>query len=766
MIYKNEYFKWLQNEASDDNLVKDEPSFLMLPEAVKAYRSAPEDSLDMEDLDVLYSLTVGIWKISVKKKKSFIDKSHLPISEKDRLKKLLEELAITEKGEKYGLFGSGFVSFASFRKDENTFRESAKRFISMCCDVLDMEENDALDRAENALATPIHGMRAGSVSQILFCMRPTVFPNMNSEAVKACKKVIELDHPGRLVNYIANARKIKAMRDEHFSFRNYLMFDHHHGLPDNLDKIDPKKTIPDWNLNQILYGPPGTGKTYQTAQMAVSICDNLAMAEVEAMDRSEVMDRYRVLEDDSRISFVTFHQSFSYEEFVEGLRPVARGHKDFDDEAGGNVQYQIVDGVFKTMCNAANPIKQVSGKNYNVVPGKVRLWKMSLGNTARSEEAYLYNDCIENGCVLLGYGQGLDYSNCADRDSIKAKLQSKTSDISKYDFNITEMDLFKNRMSVGDLVFVSQGNRKIRAIGKITGEYEFKAPEEYGQKRDVEWLYVPEEPIPAESLFKKSISQLTLYELDQKATRWTVLNELLAGPAESHDVTQNYVLVIDEINRGNISKIFGELITLLEADKRADAENALRVKLPYSQEEFAVPSNLYLIGTMNTADRSIALMDTALRRRFSFKEIMPDPELLEALDDVDLTFLLQAINDRIEVLYDRDHTIGHASFMNIASLDGLRQVFLEKIIPLLQEYFYGDWEKVCVVLGCADTRSVNKYPIIEKQNLNTAGIPEHLLDDFSTNRRYGISGNFLTAMDDSLPQYFINIYSPGETNSQ
>jgi len=186
----------------------------------------------------------------------------------------------------------------------------------------------------------------------------------------------------------------------------------------------------------------------------------------------------------------------------------------------------------------------------------------------------------------------------------------------------------------------------------------------------------------------------------------------------------NYAIIIDEINRGNISKIFGELITLIEPSKRIGADDEIKLRLPYSNDEFGVPQNLFIIGTMNTADRSIALMDTALRRRFEFIEMMPDMELLDFyVDEVHIKSLLSKINERVEYLYDRDHTIGHAYFLSLhveSSLDDLNSIFKNKIIPLLQEYFYDDWEKILLVLNDG---------FIEKKKQNYKDIFDENMDD-------------------------------------
>jgi 5-methylcytosine-specific restriction protein B len=440
-----------------------------------------------------------------------------------------------------------------------------------------------------------------------------------------------------------------------------------------------------------LYGPPGTGKTYETAKYAVQICTG----EVPE-SREELMAKYKQLKDAGRIVFVTFHQSFSYEDFVEGIRP------EVVKDGNGMVSYEVKDGVFKRISDLAQSnIKVKAAVGPESLKGK-KLFKMSLGNSLDPNEAGIYQDCIQNNYILLGYGAGLDYSACNTLTDVANKYREYDSEAKGQNYNITAVHYLKNEMRDGDLVIISDGNTKFRAIGQIAGEYQLvERDDEYVQMRPVKWLAIFEDSLPIETIFSKRLSQMTIYLPDPTAIKWGALEELLT-PGK-----QNYVLVIDEINRANISKVFGELITLLEDDKRIGQLNELSVSLPYSGDQFAVPDNLYLVGTMNTADRSIALLDTALRRRFEFAEMLPKPELLGEVDGVDVSRLLRSINSRIEHLYDRDHTIGHAYFMQAKSVAELNDVFRRKVLPLLQEYFYEDWAKIKLVLNDKSGRFVS-----------------------------------------------------------
>ena len=443
-------------------------------------------------------------------------------------------------------------------------------------------------------------------------------------------------------------------------------------------------------LNTILYGPPGTGKTFKTAELAVRICDGAVPA-----TRELLMARYEVLRKEGRVSFVTFHQSYGYEDFVEGLRP------ELND---GVISYAVRPGILRDACDAAKrstlAVPGLAGK-----PLKDRtIYKMSLGRAGTTEGKLVFQECMEGKYVLLGWGDDVDFSECKSLEAIATRVKEADKPLGKPESVARYVNVFKNELQVGDIIIASQGNSAFRAIGEVTGEYEFlEAPAagRFHQMRRIRWLAVFEGNHAVAEIYDRTFVQSTLYKLVPSGLDFAILESLVQG--DTGAANHAFVLIIDEINRANISKVFGELITLIEPDKRSGELNALTVRLPYSGSDFSVPSNLSVVGTMNTADRSIALLDTALRRRFEFEELEPDYLALpEApIGGVDLRLMLRALNERIEYLYDRDHAIGHAYFIHVENLTDLDRVFRRKVLPLLQEYFYEDWSKVRSVLSDA-----------------------------------------------------------------
>ncbi|WP_318489460.1 AAA family ATPase [Photobacterium leiognathi] len=514
-------------------------------------------------------------------------------------------------------------------------------------------------------------------------------------------------------------------------------------------------------LNQILYGPPGTGKTFHTMEAAVKAAE----PDFKWTDRDQLKAEYELLVSEKRIRFVTFHQSYGYEEFVEGVKAETVDEK---------INYKIESGIFKKAVESARA-KRVSqldlSSHYDLSNRKI--WKMSLGNTQNDEGEMVFNECIENNYLLLGYGGNINFEGCNSTSKIKEKFIDAGYQLKPQDYNVTSVNTLVNKMSVGDIVIISDGNHKFKAIAEITSNYSFIDDDRdwYFQKRDVKWLMIFDEARPVDELFSSSLSQMTLYNLKDSVISRDKLAHLLNESKQELEEIKNYVLVIDEINRGNISKIFGELITLIEPSKRKGAEEALEVTLPYSGETFSVPDNLYIIGTMNTADRSLALMDTALRRRFDFVEMMPKPELFEhkTVKNIDLTELLTTLNKRIEVLYDREHTLGHAFLFPVyneqdedKAFELLKAAFKNKIIPLLEEYFFDDWNKIRLVLGDNQKEKALRFVTKQEDSYESLFGSGHGLNIYEDAKVTFQLASFVA--DDSVwdkPEAYIAIYTKG-----
>lgn len=341
--------------------------------------------------------------------------------------------------------------------------------------------------------------------------------------------------------------------------------------------------------NIILQGAPGTGKTYAIPEIVTRLCEE----KIDFEDRNQVMNSFRRLVSEKRVVFTTFHQSMDYEDFVEGLKPFVDENK--------NVYYDVADGIFKTLCkDAARPLIQNNSIDLNQAAA---IWKVSLGGTHEND---VRSECLENGHIRIGWDEyGENYE-----EQIDYKRGGRIV-----------LDTFYNKMSEGDIVLSCYTNKLIDAIGVVEGDPEWH--DEYKslkRLRNVRWLVKGIK----EDIYRvtgKVMTLSTVYRMNDISIE-NVLEILkfhsAAGTTSVVKNTKPYVIVIDEINRGNVSKIFGELITLLEADKRTDGEMPLSVRLPYSKTDLGIPSNLYLIGTMNTADRSLSQFDYAIRRRFRF----------------------------------------------------------------------------------------------------------------------------------------------------
>lgn len=469
------------------------------------------------------------------------------------------------------------------------------------------------------------------------------------------------------------------------AFKQNKNFDNNDNELINESLVNVPKGVDNMNqpLNQILYGPPGTGKTYNTVLKAMSIIDNTEYKDVSDKQYLALKTRFDELKQTGQIEFVTFHQSYSYEEFVEGIKPYI---PEWGSANNTEVRYIGENGIFKRICKKAeNPIIENSNSNFEMNDNP-KIWKVSLMKTGENE---IRKDCMENNRIRIGFDK---YGEIINDETVLDDGGSRV------------LTAFIDKMEIGDIILSCYTEKTIDAIGVITSEYKWNDEfSQYKRYRDVKWLAKGLNHNILEINNGTKFTLGTIYQLNNMS-----LKDVLDIVNEQKQVTsykkndKPYILVIDEINRGDVSKIFGELITLIEEDKRIGNKYQMKITLPYSKEQFGVPNNLYIIGTMNTADRSIALLDTALRRRFDFEEIMPRPELLsgKVIEGINLQILLTRINERITTKYDRDHQIGHSYLMDVNTKEQLERAYKNRILPLLNEYFYNESKTVADVLNC------------------------------------------------------------------
>ena len=436
--------------------------------------------------------------------------------------------------------------------------------------------------------------------------------------------------------------------------------------------------------NIVLYGAPGTGKTYDVPELAVRLCDPSFMAAEPS--REEIVSRYNQLKTEKRIAFTTFHQSLDYEDWIEGLRPVVNENN--------QVTYEIESGIFKKLCEEAErPV--VKDKQVGIADNAV-VWKVSLAGTGDNN---VRRECMENNHIRIGWD---DYGPVISDETDWSVYNGEGKQI---------LDAYINKMKIGDIVMSCYSSQTIDAIGVVAGEYEFedKFPN-YKRVRRVNWLVKDINENIVEMNDGKTMVESSVYRLN--SITLDNVKSILEKYNTSSKMEENdkaYVMVIDELNRGNVSKVFGELITLLEADKRKGRINAESVVLPYSNKAFHIPNNVYLIATMNTADRSLGSLDYAIRRRFAFIAEKPfgldvegfDEDLFEKVSRLfvknfdeykesgwDQTMKLEPADTLSEEYKPEDVWIGHSYFLmqDEEGEDNTSNRLLYEIIPLLEEY--------------------------------------------------------------------------------
>lgn len=436
--------------------------------------------------------------------------------------------------------------------------------------------------------------------------------------------------------------------------------------------------------NIVLHGAPGTGKTYDIPELAVRLCDPSFMSMGRC--REEIVNRYNQLKDDGRLTFTTFHQSLDYEDWIEGLRPVV-------NEAS-QVTYEIENGVFKRLCEAAERSK-LEGNQYGI-SSESDVWKVSLKRTGDND---VRKDCMENDYIRIGW------------DEYGDDIPDETDGGNRNDKGKQILNAYINEMKVGDIVMSCYSSKEIDAIGVITDDYRYdESLPAYKRIRPVHWLIKGKRENIVETNGGKEMVESTVYRLKSiHVEDVEAILEKYGVFIEQKEDDKPYVMVIDELNRGNVSKVFGELITLLEADKRKGSKNEESVKLPYSKKSFHVPDNVYLIATMNTADRSLGSLDYAIRRRFAFIAERPigleddrfNAELFEKVSRLfvknfdaykasgwDATMRLLPADTLSDEYKPEDVWIGHSYFLmqDEEGVDNSRERILYELIPLLEEY--------------------------------------------------------------------------------
>lgn len=809
-------FNKLKSASDSMDPLTHDGSYTLIQKAVEAYANihdnkhdnkAAWEKLDYNDLNLLLHLVIGTWKQNIEIKKQSVDKSHLLDSDKPALKSEIDEVWNNALSNKYqnieggkasiGMFGTGFYSFKT-----KTDKESVKRFIGLLVDIYfkaggytyvkDLNENnDYYDMAAEVLNNGIRGMGAASVSQILHCLQPYIFPVLNS-ASKEFYSSWKLKGITKVENYIDNCRKINTELLSHgikvFNYRildieaikvksDYQQaFEVWLGRQNEIDRGEVSRyseavlSSTDLVEESLLKG--GTiysEKDIGTARTCIEYIES-TLQDFEQDDGDgfviDSLNRYKdflsyIEECKTSNDVQKFKNLLKWfveqikinNNIIEGEHTSGQGYKgkglrdkyiDFRQYNGFTLDCSIQSGLQKR--SKANYI-HLTGTWINICP----IFKKDVNNKHDVDGLQIEikpDKKVERNYAVIKL-EDLDLFNDNEaNDNLKELFALFKNEIDTYQYNNSPDNLNQNEgnndkkekmTSKSIILYGPPGTGKtyntVRKAVEIIepdkgwGDKDYKAvKEEYNKLLNEGRInfvtfhqsYGYEEFI--EGIKPSTDGGNVTYKVEQGVFLQFCEN---AKKAENKD--KNFVFIIDEINRGNISKIFGELITLIEDNKRDGAIEAMSVKLPYLHKSFSVPDNIYIIGTMNTADRSIAAIDTALRRRFTFIEMMPDYAVLKGVkvSDIDIAEMLKTMNERIAVLYDREHTIGHAYFMPLKNKDepkiaDLKDIFRNKILPLLQEYFYEDYGKIRLVLG--DKQKGENEQFIIKGQLDYNGL--------------------------------------------
>ena len=798
--------------ASDIESETHDGSYKLVQKTVEAYATMDSlNSVDYKDFELLYYMVVGTWKIDIDRKKKAVSNSNLPDEQKEELILLIDKVQQNANDGVYensdanhyvGMFGAGFQSVVGAAKIKINnqrqiyeWNQQIRDFISMLIDIRLLHDDEKIFvRVEGVFRNGVRGLQAGTASQILHCLKPNTFPILNSVGRKGYSTLgVFLQNPSELKNYIINCRSIKRFRDANFEIKNYRTFDklfwevvgkiNFEGIIKFLRDYGGKRiSVSASNHDKLKnLGQNATDEFKKFCQMSFDKNTFGWSKKVTWQNSGKIREYLWYTLKYEKQKNLPYSISISLEkvqgefklivklELEKGRTPNEREMFNtvaIASELNGDVKYilypESVSGG--EILNKSEAIAKLKSHNSDrVCPVFVLSDPYIMSRTTE-----IADEAIEAVDALTPLYDALVKGN------IPTKAENEDEQVGDNEVGSNKI-MPKNIILYGPPGTGKTYNTVRKAVEIIEpdkgwGDKDYKAVKEEYDKllNDGRINFVTFHQSYGYEEFVQGIKPV----VDDKGNvTYEVQDGIFKEFCEQakQDKANRYVFIIDEINRGNISKIFGELITLIEDNKRDGASKAMKATLPYKKDgesvSFSVPDNVYIIGTMNTADRSIAAIDTALRRRFTFIEMMPEPEKVLVKDnkhicvgDIDIVEMLKTMNERIAVLYDCEHTIGHAYFMPLKdnpSIDLLADIFRNKIIPLLQEYFYEDYGKIRLVLG--DNRKVENLQFIKSKDIDYSDLfgntDEYELGERS--KKYFINND---AFSDQ--QAYIGIYDP------